>query len=746
MHVRDHRFNLNKRLLIFAGVLALVQCGVVIAQADAGSRAWWPGQYTVSENKAAGTLVLATPYYTIQHDLRRGGNISSIKLTHGRAKNLLVTPIESRVHLGTSHATDARRRGNQSKFFYSDRNDSSAAVSHRREGDSLFVTVEARLVNAHGEASGIITKTTYAYHWGYIKVHKEFVFPRQPRKVRGLAVLSAVFDASLSHYGYRPGLGELMDPDLFSCRNGQIRHWGRIRAGTHFDLPFRTRQLPRYLVLANQGIEGIEWFMSDDLSQWDYQMTGQPGTGFTEIRPSTDPLGVAVSIYPLMLSSHYDLAKGGAAPLTGVYAFDYYLGLPILEGHAWNPWLNRVFRANGGKWVSEEQIRRNAAHGVVTMHLHNDGDSNRDGLFWRDGAYPPYPPAEMKKMDHTVALIHRYGMKTAPYFSCHELYQSTDAFKEHGREWGRIVDTQGNLRPNYYFGAHMCLKSGWLKYLESRVDQVLKNHDFDGIYYDWNIAMFCNNPLHVGKKTTGLSPKKGLALPAFSPTAHWDIDELIELVEWTRKRVGPEGLLMLHNTLVPMFATENFANYVVGMEFSYGKVSLAMPRPDELPLEWNFVGARPRGVIGYGTVDRQASEDLRKAFALTTLLSSVAPWPATDDALAVFNILKPLGDLEQYRFEDYRNRVVITDGQPSPFSAVYSKPGEAYVLLANLDREPRTVRCVIAPDELAQPLSFLTRAEIVDEDRHLALDPKRLTTQGEQIRLPALGAVLLHIE
>ena len=73
MHVRDRSFNLDKRLLILAGVLALAQCGVVIAQTDAGSRAWWPQQYTVSENKAAGALVLSTPYYTIQHDLRRGG-------------------------------------------------------------------------------------------------------------------------------------------------------------------------------------------------------------------------------------------------------------------------------------------------------------------------------------------------------------------------------------------------------------------------------------------------------------------------------------------------------------------------------------------------------------------------------------------------------------------------------------------------------------------------------------------------
>ncbi len=62
------------------------------------------------------------------------------------------------------------------------------------------------------------------------------------------------------------------------------------------------------------------------------------------------------------------------------------------------------------------------------MHLHNDGDVHRDGLFWRDGSYPPYPPAEMKKMDQVIATIYRHGMKTAPYFSNHELRQSTEEF------------------------------------------------------------------------------------------------------------------------------------------------------------------------------------------------------------------------------------------------------------------------------------------------------------------------------
>ena len=45
----------------------------------------------------------------------------------------------------------------------------------------------------------------------------------------------------------------------------------------------------------------------------------------------------------------------------------------------------------------------------------------------------------------------------------------------------------------------MCLRSGWLEFLKLSIDRVLKNHPLDGVYYDWNVALFCCNPLHEGK-------------------------------------------------------------------------------------------------------------------------------------------------------------------------------------------------------------------------------------------------------
>lgn len=704
----------------------------------------WPQEYSIHRDDAAGRLVLSTPYYSVVHDLKHGGVISRVSYTHGAASNLLVRPIATSIRLAAiklSHHVTKRGQVPPPEVL-SDVHDSEASVSVARSGKWQTVTVDATLRTADGRDKGVRTKTTYNYRWGYAKVHKELIFPEQGVDTAGVTVLSTVVHPSFTHYGHRPNVFENSDVDPFGIE--KVR-WGKIRPGTDFDPAFSSRYVPRYIVLANPGIEGIEWFVSDDLSQWNYQMTGQPGTSSSAISPSTSPLGISVSISPLSLPTNAQLARGGSFNLKGRYAFDYYFGMPILEGHAQKRWLERSYGANRGRWVSDDEIRRNAEAGIVTMTVHNDGDSNGDGLFWRDGSYPPYPPAQMKKLEHVLQTCHHYGIKTLPYFSNHELNESTEAFKQHGEEWGRKPDDQGNLRPNYYYGSHMCLKSGWLDYFKSYVDTVLKHNPFDGIYYDWNVALYCNNPLHMGKTSNGVSGAKGLATYAYSPTGHWDIDEFLELMEWTRERVGPDGLVTLHNTMVPMFASENFADFVVGMEWGYGKLLDGVPKADELPLEWNFAGARSRADIEYGSIAEDASPRIRRLFYLTALMTGTAPWPASYEAADLFKILKPLGNPELYQFEDWRNRAVRLGGRDL-LSAVYSRPNEAYVLLANLQSKERTVNCRIDARAIKNPLTDASSISLVDAGTTKALNLQRLLGPGDKIVLPADGVKLLHLK
>jgi hypothetical protein len=293
------------------------------------------------------------------------------------------------------------------------------------------------------------------------------------------------------------------------------------------------------------------------------------------------------------------------------------------------------------------------------------------------------------------------------------------------------------------FGAQMCLKSGWLRTLENNIDTVLRNHRLDGVYYDWNVGLYCNNPLHVGKNSNGVSGNTGTL--AFSPTGHWDIDELLALMEWTRERVGAGGLIIVHDTMSPMFATENFADYVVGMEWGYGLLSRSIPPVQELPVEWQFAGARSRGVIGYGTIASGAPKRLHRALALETLLTGVAPWPASPEALDLYTLLVPLGDITQYRFEDWRNGAVRMS-EAGCVSAVYSRGGESWILLGNCTPETKQVSVTLDPKRLPYPLSGISTAGLTGGNIPSSLSPEQLTGRGAGVSIPGDTALILHVK
>jgi hypothetical protein len=288
----------------------------------------------------------------------------------------------------------------------------------------------------------------------------------------------------------------------------------------------------------------------------------------------------------------------------------------------------------------------------------------------------------------------------------------------------------------------MCLRSGWLDFLKFSIDRVLQNHRLDGVYYDWNVALFCCNGLHEGK-------------PAGETAAgHWDVDELLDLMEWTRRRVGPNGMIIVHNTTTPMFATENFADYVVANEWGYGTWKEPGPTLQELPLEWSLVGARARGVISSGQLNAQSPKRLHRVFALEALLSGVTPWPASPETFEFLALVKPLGDLTAYRFADWRNEAVILEGTRCA-SAIYSRPGESYVLLGNLEKDPQALRCIVHPEKLPHPLTSLVAATALGGTSApgpdaattgpLTLAVRELMGPGTRVMVPADSAVVLHI-
>ena len=681
----------------------------------------WPQPYSVVRDEASSILTLCTPYYTVEQDLKKGGAITRITLTHGKAANLIAHPIATRVR-------------EESGTVLTDLQDSAPTVTHHRDGLNEIVVVECVLKDEAGRASEFRVKTTLQYRWGYIKIRKELLAPAGAR-VQEVCPLSTVLAPSLSDYGYREGITEEEKDPPFSFGSNR---WGKLRLAQPSDPALQSRYVPRSMIFVDPGVEGLEWFVGSDLSPWELQMTGRRGDGQCLLDRNENPPGLALSISPLW-------SPDKAVSLPSACIFDFYLAVPLLEGHAHGPWLHTTFNRNRGDWVSTEQIRSWAEKGIQTVHCHNDGDYYDDGLFWHDGSYPPYP--DMDRYDKVLTDCREVGIRTATYFSNKELHPSTKEFQEHGEEWGRknrAGDLQHNFyRPNLEFGAQMCLRSGWLEFLKFSIDRVLKNHPLDGVYYDWNVALLCANPLHEANRD-GTAPATG----------HWDMDELLDLMEWTRNRVGKDGLIIVHNTTMPMFAIENFADDVVATEWGYQKWTDRAPDLQDLPLESSLAGAIPRGVISYGVLDANAPRRLHRLFAIEAFLNGVAPWPASEETFALLPLLKPLGEIGNYRFADWRNQAVtLSDARCA--SAVYSRPGEAYVLLANLEADPREVTCVVHPEKLPHPLASPASAtrlavtaasagNVVPSDA-ANLNVRELVGEGLKITIPGDDAIVIQI-
>jgi hypothetical protein len=180
------------------------------------------------------------------------------------------------------------------------------------------------------------------------------------------------------------------------------------------------------------------------------------------------------------------------------------------------------------------------------------------------------------------------------------------------------------------------------------------------------------------------------------------------------------------------------------MEWGYGPLVDGMPGPQELPLEWNFAGARSRADIEYGSLDEGASPRIRRLFYLTTLMTGTAPWPASEEAAQLFQILKPLGSLERFQFQDWRNRAVSLGGDDF-LSAIYSRPGEAFILLANLRPTARDAVCRIDPSAFQNPIASAGSAAFLDKEKATPIEVENLIGRGEKILLPADGVRLLHL-
>lgn len=691
----------------------------------------FPENYEVERDDSARIVRLKTRFYEVTHDLAKGGAISAIVLLRGTGQNMLTEPISCSVTTSDWKTT------------LSDVNAPATECEILREGKyaTLVMISELRPATEEAPNPGVKIRTVYEYRWGYIRVKRQFLFPDTGFAVAQIMAHQWKLRPDISHFGVRNGT-----PACDPTHCGESK-WGHLDPGRANDYPYWDCNAPRHVVFGNPGREGIEWFMSSDLAQWTYGVCGETGHGWLSIGSAIQPRKAVEMQVCAIKMPREDLQKKKAV-FKGKLTLDYRIGIPIISGRAAKPFIHESFNRNN--WPKDEAIKKWAANGVKTAHFHHDGDTFHDGLFWRDGSYPPFDPQDMAEFDRVLRTCRENGIRATTYFSNKELHPTTDIYKDRGEEWARLPDGKTqvhNLYEGDEYGAQMCLRSGWSDSFKKSVERVSANHKIDGVYYDWNQAIFCNNPTHSDRKCPdGYFDDRGglFADLKDSPVAHWDIDELIELMEWTREFVGPDGLAIIHNTMSPCMATENFASYVLGMEWGSGLLSDGVPKLRELPFEWNFVGARSRGVITGGCIDKKAPVNIYRKRNLQCLLTGVAPWRASALDIAMFSPLKEL-DIEGCRFLDWRYKSAALS-ECSVKCAAYDREDGMVLLLANLsDKSVVTnvklcANVLLVRDAAQYRIADLSTAESWTEDR------VRLFESGIELQIEANSCRFLKID
>lgn len=612
--------------------------------------------------KENGDVVVSCQYWQVRHGSSCGGNIAGILFPHGSGRNIFAAPVSTQVGLFAKGTFPT----------FENAADSSPRLTHGAAGEIVYVESESALAGPKGDHLPAKVRHRFEYHpWGYIRQRVSVQCLKPIPDVWQVQIARPVVARHLDEFTYRRSP---IEAESWSMSCG-IPRWFQLHGGEDFNDQGAAMagNLPLHFIFLQRGVEGFDWFMAANIDQWRRQMLDIPHVNQFRVGYRADLDGYEVRICP----ADYWHAT---TTLKGTYAFDFFMGLPFVRDR-----VRPLVRCIGGlleqragrahpEFPATATIEQFGRHKVELTRLHNDGPAP-DGIFWRDCAYPPYPSKRMRAMDRCIHRLHRNDVKVVPYFSLHEWHPDAAPFLKMAPKWRRAIDRKStmlhNKTPVGEFGAQMCLRSDWLPFRKKTIDVVLKNHAFDGVYYDWTFALPC---VHSGH----------------APYLHWDVEEFIDLLEWTRERVGPAGVMYLHMSGMPFIVAENMATSILTLEeFAPHKV-----HPDMFPPNAQFMKTCPHGVLVAGQSVREP-----KRFTLCALLNNVSPDSRDPQVLAAFKTLAGI-DFTRYRHFENHHTKAIQVSSPDVRVAMYWNEDEALVLLANLAPQPRAFTWKLLPEHL----------------------------------------------
>lgn len=620
--------------VLFAVTAALVSVAAGWAQ-EADLQA--PGGGSIGLETVAGERVtVTTNYWRLSFDLRSGGALDTIVFPHGSGENLLVR--HWRVYVGDWEVARSP----------------AVEVRSSRQRDLIRLEFSGRMGDAGRRPAPVAFETVWTLSPFVARVDHKLRF-LEDVSVSRVGIGSWAVRRRLDEWGLRVGLAD--DPDR---RKMAPAVFGKVESGGK---PlFSEHHAPVYLLFFDRGREGFDITMGSDLATWESGLAGRGGVGRYEARPEEDAIEIALE--PLHAPRPLRIAKGERT-------FRFWLGLPRIVEKADRRWRHLSF--GNHPWPSDEEIKKWAESGVNIVRLHND--YAEDENFWHDGAWPPYDEAGMAEMKRVIATCHKYNIRVVPYFSIHEFHPKAQGYAASEAAWARTVDQAGTVFHNYTgkgeFGAQMCPQSGWLERRKRDIEQAYRELGFDGIYFDWVMALACTNKHH-------------------NPNLHLGTDGVIDLLAWTRRLLGDKGTLILHlYGKMPSIAFENFADLVVNMEEISGAEKLMTM--EEIPIVTVLAESIMRSPCPSYRKDMAVERNRRNIAHLVVL--GMFPWSGGTGDGVYAETLKLFRTFLPYRLENYRLRDALSGAVRTSwedvYGALYSSPEQALVVLSNTSPEKR---------------------------------------------------------
>lgn len=621
----------------------------------------------LSLSESDGIVTIENDYVRWVHDASRGGELVGAYVTNGTGGNLLVAP-------QSSSLCPWVRGGWRQYHHYETANSKATAFSAVPAPDgTVTVSAETVFTDADGKVlEGATVRHAVKYRKSGAAEHEISITLDRDIDLGFVSIGQLALRDDFDRVAVRPCSAaswavELQNP----CQWIDLHH-----AKSRSDLPaYRSRHLPLSVVFVKNGAEAIEMSLGDDLGAWDGIGNDFPGLAQGSVCEARDPWRYEATFAPL------DSPRAGNILKAGTYRFTYRLALPFVRKNIVpidiTGTVLKYDAAFNDRWPSQEELAEYAQFGVRLQRVHNDGDCYGNGIFWRDVSYPPYPADEMAKMDATLNAARNAGIDVVPYFSCKEWHPEAGDFAALGEKCARRVVKGEKFMETFFgtslFGIQMCLESDWYKVRRDAIEKVLDNHAFSGLYYDWCMGLECINENHNGGRR------------------HWDNDRLLDLMEWSRAKIGEEGKLNLHLTNVPSLAIENLGDNILVEESEYFEIF-----PEMFTPQVHFVNIAPRSICVMLPADKRTPGNMR-ALALAALLHHAAlcvDYSGKSRYVLEFykEHEKELAELTKYEHHAAPGEgITSTGGSKAVGMSAYWTRDKALGLLANLTNEKQSV-------------------------------------------------------